>query len=237
MPWLWAYDMNLGCELGHETHATIQVPTVQGPFTVFNTALYMDRPGWYCPGQDTVSQNIGIHGVWEPTDSAVIGKILAEGDRSRLVIDFGSHVGWYSIMAAELGYDVLAIDGDAENQRLLGDNVSLHQVQDKVSAWNAWVDHRFDFLPERFIKAFRESGVELVKIDLESNERYAIQACWPFVDRIHNMYIEISPVFRPDYPQLVVDRLTGAGFRAFWPDGREFDNDYSLDQFNLRFSR
>lgn len=220
---------NTGCELGHETHATIQVDTVQGPFTVFDTALYMDRPGWYCPGQDTVSQNIGIHGVWEPTDSAVIGKILAEGDRERWVIDFGAHVGWYTIMAAKLGYDVLAIDGDAENVRLLRANVDSHRLHHKVATRFAWVNETFA-LPNV------DCDIEFVKIDLESHDRHAVNACWPFIDRIHNMYIEISPVFRPDYPELV-DRLTGAGFKAFWPDGREFDDDYSLDQFNLRFSR
>jgi hypothetical protein len=75
---------------------------------VFDTAQYMDKPGWYCPGQDTVSQNIGIHGQWEPTDSAVIGKILADGDKRHLVIDFGAHVGWYTVMAAKAGYRVIA---------------------------------------------------------------------------------------------------------------------------------
>jgi hypothetical protein len=224
--------VNTGCELGHETHDTIEVPTIQGLFTVFDTSPYMDRPGWYCPGQDTVSQNIGIHGEWEPTDSAVIRRILEAGDRSRRVIDFGAHCGWYTIMAAKLGYDVLAIDGDRENIRLLRANIAAHDVAAKVRVVNVWVDE--DFFIDTVHDTLRD--VELVKIDLESHERHAVNAIWPCIDRVHNLYVEISPVFRPDYPALV-DRLCGAGFRAFWPDDRPFDGDYSLGQFNLRFSR
>ena len=47
--------------------------------------------------------------------------------------------------------------------------------------------------------------------------------------------IEISPEFRDDYPHLV-NRLTGIGFAARYPDGREFDGDYR-HQLNLWFSR
>jgi hypothetical protein len=193
----------------------------------------MDRPGWYCPGQDTVSQNIGIHGQWEPTDSAVIGKILADGDKSasrdrlrrpcRLVHGHGRE-------SSATGSS--PIDGDTENLRLLRTNVAAHGIKAKVKTIHGWVDEQFCLPTLRALLA----GVELVKIDLEANDRFAVEACWPFIDRIRNFYVEISPIFRPDYPEMV-NRLTGAGFTAFYPDGRVFDDDYTTDQFNLRFSR
>jgi SAM-dependent methyltransferase len=216
------------CQLGHETHEVIEVPTLQGMFQVFDTARYMDNFGFYCPGQDALSQNLGIEGQWEVHDTRPISHILDKGERSRTVIDFGCHIGWYTIMAATKGYRVLAIDGDPENLRLLAANAALRGLADKITIIPAWVDETFT-LPA--------CDVELVKIDIESHDRHAVAACLPFIDRIQNMYVEISPTFRPDYPEKVVAPLLEAGFHAYWPDDRPFDHDYTLTQFNLRFSR
>jgi hypothetical protein len=197
-------------------------------FTVYDSARYMGNPGFYCPGQDVVSDRLQVEGMWEPHDTPVIERILRAGDRSRRVIDFGAHLGWYSVMAAKLGYGVVAIDGDSENLRLLRTNLATHGLRACV-IWG-WVNEHFTYDPDP------RSEFELVKIDIESHERHAVNAIWPCIDRVHNLYVEISPAFRDDYPALV-DRLVGAGFQAFWPDDRPFDGDYSLGQFNLRFSR
>jgi SAM-dependent methyltransferase len=216
------------CDLNHGTHDVLQVPTVQGTFNVFDAPKYAVHPGSYCPGQDAISDRLIVEGFWEKDDSKPIAEILERGDRSKLVIDFGSHIGWYTIMAAELGYYVLAIDADAENLRLLQSNAVLHGVEDKITTRRAWVDEHFT-LEGR-------SAVELVKVDLEGNDALAVDACWPFIDRVENLYVEISPVFNAGYPALV-QKLRDAGFTAYWTDGRLFDDDYSLTQFNLRFSR
>lgn len=216
------------CDLGHIEHDTIEVPTRQGNFEVFDTAKYMGAAGHYCTGQDVLSQNLTIEGQWEPHDSPVIEAVLRAGDRTGAVIDFGSHIGWYTVMAAKLGYHVLAVDADAENLAVLRRNIVLHGVSHLVDTRHAWVDEKFT------LPTF--SGVELVKIDIEGCERHAVAACAPFINRVSHMYVEISPAFRGDYPQLV-SYLTRAGFEAFWPDGTRFDDDYTLTQFNLRFSR
>lgn len=216
------------CQLNHGLHDVLQVSTVQGTFNVFDAPKYSVHPGLYCPAQDAISDRLIVEGFWEKDDSKPIAEILERGDRSKLVIDFGSHIGWYTIMAAKLGYDVLAIDADAENLRLLTANAELHGVEDNITIQHAWVDDDFALDVNR--------DVELVKIDLEGNDAQAVAACWPFIGRVQNLYVEISPVFNGGYPQLV-DRLTSAGFQAFWTDGRPFDDDYSLTQFNLRFSR
>jgi SAM-dependent methyltransferase len=169
-----------------------------------------------------------VEGLWELHDSKPIAEVFERGDRSRLVVDFGSHIGWYTIMAAKLGYDVLAIDADAENLRLLESNAVLHGVEDKITLRHAWVDEQFTLNVDR--------EIELVKIDLEGSDYDAVNACWPFIEGIRNFYVEISPIWRDDYPRLV-QQLTDSGFTAYWTDGRPFDDDYSLTQFNLRFSR
>lgn len=216
------------CDLNHGTHDVLQVPTVQGTFNVFDAPKYAVHPGFYCPGQDAISDRLIVEGFWEKDDSKPIAEILELGDRSRLVIDFGSHIGWYTIMAAKLGYDVLAIDADAENLRLLAANAELRGMQDRITIRHAWVNGSFTLDVDR--------DVELVKIDLEGNDSLAVDACWPFIDRVENLYVEISPVFNAGYPALV-QKLRDAGFTAYWTDGRLFDDDYSLTQFNLRFSR
>lgn len=221
------------CDLNHPTHDTLQVETVQGLFNVFDAPKYAGNPGFYCPGQDAVSDRLIAEGLWEKDDSKPIAKILERGDRSKLVVDFGCHIGWYTIMAAKAGYDVLAIDADAENLRLLAANAELHGVEDKIEFSHVWVDEKFNLEMDCAVEI---DAVELVKIDLEGNDSQAVEACWPFIDRVENLYVEISPVFNDGYPKLV-DRLVDAGFQAFWTDGRPFDNDYSLSQFNLRFSR
>lgn len=217
------------CDLNHGIHDTLQVQTVQGPFIVFDAPQYSVHPGSYCSGQDAVSDRLIVEGFWEREDSKPIAEILERGDRSRLVIDFGSHIGWYSIMAARLGYQVRAIDADIENLRLLKATAELQGLDHLITPVHAWVD-------ENFACIYGHVEVELVKIDLEGSDHHAVNAFWPSLDRVRNLYVEISPVFNDGYPALV-DRLTSAGFQAFWTDGRPFDNDYSLGQFNLRFSR
>lgn len=217
------------CGVGHSTHDTLLVDTVQGPFYVFDAPKYSVHAGFYCPGQDAVSDRLMVEGFWEQHDSKPIAEILERGDRSRLVIDFGAHLGWYSIMAARLGYQVRAIDADIENLRLLKATAELQGLDNLITPVHAWVD-------ENFVAIYGDVEVELVKIDLEGNDHHAVNSFWPSLDRVHNLYVEISPVFNGGYPQLV-DRLTAAGFQAFWTDGRPFDDDYSLSQFNLRFSR
>lgn len=228
----------VNCQLGHASHDVIEVSTVQGRFKCFDVPKYAsDEPGW-CLGRYNVSDRLIVEGHWEPHDSVPIESILRAGDRSRLVIDFGANVGWYTIMAAKLGYDVLAIDDEAENISVLRQNAELHRVEYLVTAWQAWVDEGFtlDTGPAWNRQPAINCDVELVKIDLESHDRHAVSAVWPFIDRVHNLYVEISPAFRDDYPDLV-NRLVGAGFSAFYPSGAPFDKRYDEGQFNLRFSR
>ncbi len=216
------------CQLGHAVHEKITVPTRIGPMTVYDTERYeTDLPGW-CPGRHITCHQLRIEGQWEPHDTEAIRHILENGDRNKWVIDFGAHAGWYTVMAAKYGYRVLAVENEDAHIALLMDNVARHGIGDRVSICQAWVD-------ENFTVDDPGCDVELIKADIEGAEKWAVQACEPWMDQISNWYLEISPEFRDDYPALV-DKLKLAGFEAFYPDGRPFDGRF-VSQINLRFSR
>ena len=218
------------CEHGHTRHKRICVATDLGPMHVFDSFEYEDLgPGW-CPGRHAVCDRLRVEGRWEAVDTAPIRKILENGSRNNLVIDFGAHAGWYTLMAAQLGYMVWAIEGDPDAAHLLRANIAMHRLQDRVTVFEDWVDTGY------ILPGVVGRDVELVKSDLEGAERYAVAACKPFLDRVHHMYLEISPVFADYYPDMV-DDLLADGFTAYYPDNRLFNDDYSLTQINLRLSR
>ena len=196
---------------------------------VFDYPKYEDATN-YCPGKHAVCDRLIAEGRWEPHDTIPIRKMLEDGSRNNLVIDFGAHCGWYTIMAAQLGYMVWAVEGDPEVADLLRENIALHRYQDRVTVIEAWVDGEF-VLPE-----VGDRDIELVKSDLEGNELYAVAAVEPFIEKVENFYLEISPCFADYYPGLV-DDLYVHGFRAYYPNNKAFRGDFSPSQLNLRFSR
>lgn len=217
------------CSLGHEKHVRKLVDTKIGKLYVYDVSLYKNNPGHYCTGQDATSENLILEGQWEGHDTKVIKRILEQGNRNKIVVDFGCHIGWYSIMAAQLGYTVLAIDGDAENLEVLEENASLHNVDHLISTMHVWVD-------ENTAPFVTDRDIELVKIDLEGNDRWAVKSIMPIIDKVQNLYVEITPAFNGTYPKLVED-LERKGFTAYYPNDKEFDHDFSESQINLRFSR
>lgn len=60
-----------------------------------------------CRSDDAVQSRILYFGVWEPHVSAVIASRLSPGD---LFVDIGANVGYYSLLAAVKGADVIAVE-------------------------------------------------------------------------------------------------------------------------------
>lgn len=229
------------CQLKHDHHDVKKVDTVQGQFFVYDVEKYKNNPGFYCTGQDALSENIIIEGQWEPHDTKRIKRILERGQGRGYVIDFGCHVGWYSIMAAKLGYHVLAIDGDAENLKVLELNAEFHNVRDKIKTVHAWVDDKFKLsdLPafeSSIMKRAVENKIQLIKVDLEGNDTHAMRSCDRLLARCNNLYVEITPVFNDSYPALV-SYLRQKRFDVYYPDGTPFNDDYSESQINLWFKK
>jgi len=68
-------------------------------------------------GSDLVSQTICKSGFWEFADPKALG-ISAPASGSRL-LDIGANVGWYTLMFAQHGYDVLAVEPMTMNRELI----------------------------------------------------------------------------------------------------------------------
>lgn len=192
-------------------HETITV-TANGPFgpfpiEVFDPEEYRDTEG-YCTGDDEVSRGICAAGVWEKYGTALVGQVLSKGGPGILVIDLGSHLGWYSVLAAQAGFGVLAVDADLEHLDLLARNLPEGTHAELA---RGWIDADTPVL-----KADDAPRVRLLKIDLEGEETAAVHVCSDLLAKQRVMYalIEFSPIFGTDAPALV-DEVRGYGYRAF----------------------
>lgn len=192
---------------------------------VYDYEKFKGQTGTYCPAQDATSESIDSQGSWEDRDTAVIKPILESSDLDKIVIDAGCHVGWYTVMAANLGYKVVAIDGDAENLRLLKMNLELHDLTDLVEVHHLWFDESTKLKETRSVK--------LMKIDIEGAERHAIEVFKPLIEagKVENIYLEVSPEFNDSYPALLA--YLKQYYSLFYDDGRPWDDDYSKGQINL----
>lgn len=215
------------CQAGHKKHDTITVDTIIGPMEVYDWDKYKDQSGLYCTGQDDISRTLANEGVWGKPESELIKSILEKN--KGIMIDFGCHIGWYSLMALQLGYKVFAYDGDPENVVVAKKNADAYK--NDFICKNVWIDSN----TKKEDLQLPEGEIYFVKIDLESSERFAVDLLEDRFDDIKYMFVEISPIFNKSYPA-IVDKLIKAGFKAY-RDGEIFDMDFSDNQFDLLFSK
>lgn len=224
------------CEAGHTTHRIKKVPTRIGPMFVYDCDSYEDNIEGYCHGKDDISRTLINKGSWEDQDTDEIIAILRKNRDhgvSQTVIDIGCHIGWYSLIAANLGYSVLSIDRDKEHLHLFSKNAAEHLVPERIQTHYHIVGSKWS----REVKDFGSKEIELIKIDIEGNEEYAIALIEPLLlmRGVKHIHMEVSPVFNDSYPELV-NRIKAFGFKAFL-NGKEFDGNYNFDQVNLLFKR
>jgi hypothetical protein len=223
----------LECEAGHAEHDTITLDTDIGKFEVYNWDTYKDQPGVYCPGQDDVSRTIIETKGWARDETKIISALLRKGPKKTgLVLDFGAHIGWYSIMAAKMGYDVGAFEAVWEHQVLLDHNIENADVREKVIVQSGWID-KDNCKTIKLQKPYKE--VYFCKIDLEGNEQYAIKMIEDLLKqkKIRYLFMEVSPVFNKSYPNLV-NKIIRYGYDAY-KDGKKFDNIWNFDQTDILF--
>lgn len=237
-------SLNL-CQAGHETHESKLVDTAYGPWWIWAWEKYQWQ-GAYCPGQDEVSKSIEITGWWEKPDTDRMLAILNE--EPGIVLDFGSHIGWFAVQALEAGCSVLAVDADPENVRLMQANIdnrgpflTRHGAL-RYATTTSWVaDVPYGWFPLK--------PVRFLKCDLEGHE-------WEMVNLTRHLWqnrlidyalLEVSPIFEnrpsiqaPSYAALV-DELIGYGYRATVykseGDWEVTGADCTFDQENVLFSR
>lgn len=167
----------------------------------------------YCTGQDVISWSIDTLGIWEEFESRLVVDILRSKQEKHelgVVLDFGSHIGWYSILAGLLGYSVAAIDANNENLANVARSAALNGIEDKIWPTLAWLDKDAPQLTPDAEK------VRLLKADVEGAEAQVVRMADKLfaAGKVQNAILEISPVFNGSYPDLV-EKIIGHGYRAY----------------------
>lgn len=217
------------CEAGHNSHNIIRVPTIQGDMWVYDNDRYKNYKG-YCTGQDDVSQTLKNVQVWEKEETDLIKSILEAGDKTHSFIDVGAHVGWYSLLASKLGYPIAAFEAEGESCELIKANININKLP-PISIFNMWIDEN-----SKLVALIKD--IELIKIDIEGNEQYAIKLFEKVIERggVKHIVMEVSPTFNDSYPALV-QKLVDYGYYVYELDMKPFDFKYDFDQTNLLFVR
>lgn len=154
--------------------------------------------------------SLDVYGSWERPDIKRMREVLTE--KPGPVLDFGAHLGWYAIQAADLQCDVYAIEADPENSRLLSMNTDFRNVDMDIQT--CWVkDADLPVLDQ----------VRFLKSDVEGHEWEVVDLTRPYFQnrQIDYALLEVSPVFEnrenimaPSYATLV-DELIGYGYDAY----------------------
>lgn len=174
---------------------------------VFDADRYRNHVG-FCEGDDELSRSVIAHGVWEPWETAVALQILTQS-QDGLVIDLGSHVGWYTLLAAVSGHDVLAVDADWEHCEVLAMNAAINDVSDRVTVARGWVDATKPPLAPG-------PRVRLAKVDTEGADAECVRMLGRLLSAgdVDFVLIELSPEFGSAWLSAHND-LVLAGYRGY----------------------
>jgi FkbM family methyltransferase len=85
---------------------------------------------------DMVSGALRLNGEFEAATGHFLLQVLDVLGTSRLFVDFGANLGWFSLLAASKGQKVLAIEASPCNFRVLKANVQVNNFSDHVSVKN-----------------------------------------------------------------------------------------------------
>jgi SAM-dependent methyltransferase len=171
-----------------------------------------DKYDGYCTGADVVSFSIDVQGVWEGYETVVALDILAHGSsQDGIVLDIGSQLGYYSVLAAEWGYNVVALDSDPESIRMTRENAELNLVADRVKAIHSWLD---DDAP--VLEPSKSEQVHFLKCDIEGAEQYAVKMTSKLFQakQIDYAMLEVSPCFNDSYTKLT-EEILDCGYDAY----------------------
>jgi FkbM family methyltransferase len=101
--------------------AQARVPGIDQAFTL---ALHDDH-------DQNVSEQILATGIWEPLETELIRRALTDTANASFV-DCGANIGWYSVVAAMLGANVIAFEPMPSNAALLRENINRNGLAERV---------------------------------------------------------------------------------------------------------
>lgn len=242
------------CAAGHRLHTTLPVsvrlsgryptvpdwPAVPAGFEqtldlmCFDTAAYRGTVG-YCPGDDEVSRSLLAHGAWEGFETALVLTILG-GDTSHggWVVDIGSHLGWYTLLASSWGYQVVAVEANPETLSLLGVNCDLNNCASRVVGVRGWVGPDTPPVPAG-------PQIRLVKADIEGLEADAVRVFEPSLAAglVDFLMLELTAAFNDRWRDAVsmLDRYGYAGYAIPDKADRVDLTAYTADPLAVTFRR
>ena len=86
--------------------------------------------------RDYVSESIRATGLWEPELTARVVRVLrasqGAGDEPGMVVDVGAQLGWYTLIAASLGFNVVALEPLASQRARLLASIRLNGFEARV---------------------------------------------------------------------------------------------------------
>lgn len=222
----------ISCQRGHEQHDTREIvvslggptkyrdlPSIPRRFAdtfemeIWDTARYPVDDGLWCPAHDAVSETLVSHGIWEPAETTLMLEAFRYVDT---FVDIGAQLGWYSVLAARAGLNVVAFEADLDVAAVCNRNMARHA-------------HLLAHFGVHIVRVGPEAGQLVspsneriaVKIDIEGAEADAVAMLAGAMDNIDFMLIEISPVFNDTYPDLVAG-LIELGFNAYLVPTKQF---------------
>eukprot|EP00971_Amphidinium_carterae_P064668 1281463-Amphidinium_carterae.2 len=120
---LFAYDRMVQLDPDHAEHYMVMVDA-SPRFAV----VTLD------PKSDTrFSYQLHHLGYWEPGSTALLERTLARSRlATRVVVDVGANLGWFTLLAASKGASVIAFEPVPQHCRKLEQSVALNQFADRV---------------------------------------------------------------------------------------------------------
>ncbi|XP_050394343.1 uncharacterized protein LOC126812128 isoform X2 [Patella vulgata] len=154
-------------------------------------------------------------GVWEPYLTKVFQIALTKHPNA-VVIDIGANIGYFSLLAAKMGHNVIAVEPVAENVRRFHKGVQLNNFQDSVNLLKNAMSNRHQNVSLSVNKS-NQGGIKvienvqegetiptitlddllfvmtpneaIIKIDIEGYECKALSVSKQFFNTIHVPYI------------------------------------------------
>ena len=122
-----------------------------------------------------VSPHVLMEGIWEPWIAQFLKHIIAPGMR---VIDVGAHIGWYTLLAAELVGEqgsVVAYEPNPRLAALLERSISVNGFKDRAHVMHAAASSTTGMRLPLFIPKNRSGNARLIESDSEDAEVVTVE--------------------------------------------------------------
>lgn len=200
------------------------------------------------PADRVMSETVAARGEWEEDVAKAIEKFLKPG---WTFLDIGSNVGYFSLIAAQRGHDVIAVDADPEACALLSRNAARNGFSDRITVVCSALDgssggallstddgdnpgarHLSNdgdaVRTDRLIDVLGDKRPEMIKIDIEGKEYDALSAAPEILESAQVIIFEAgghSTRYGVD-PQAIVRLLEDSGFVVTYMNGAPVDGQW-----------